>query len=241
MNIRIRALIMTAVFLLVPSSASAQQRGPELSLTGQPRSWLVQGEPYVVKGYRSIRLGMSVDAVKALLAKGRPESMPTLKDEVDPVARTRGLAIVVADLPPGPGPATISYVFGAASGRLIAINIYWLLEGNPSQQQRESLVAAGTTLASGFVGWQWPMLATARGHVLGPGVLVLYSGKDEAGGGVEVRLDGVAFEVESPQRAGAPPVGPVHRPAPAGPAQLRLSFVANVDTPDIQRIPAGSF
>lgn len=242
MKYPLHLLSIWSVLLLTPAITAAQSI--EFSMTGQPKSFVVESRPYVVEGYGAARLGMTVDEVKAVIAKDYPSALSTLKDEVDPLARTRGLAVVVPALAPvqSLGPATISYIFGATTQRLISINVYWLLDAKANKLQRENLVAGGTALASDFVGWDWPILTAAKGHVTGPGVLILFACKDAAGGGVEVRLDGVAFDVEREQGPqGTPAVKPQYRPAPAGPAQLRLSFVANVDMPDIYRIPSGAF
>jgi hypothetical protein len=74
-----------------------------------------------------------------------------------------------------------------------------------------------------------------------PGSVILFSGKDAKGGGVEVRVDGVALDAEQPRDAAGNAVPPQHQDAPEGPSRLRLAFVASVDKPDIYRIPAGAF
>lgn len=230
--------VFAGLFMLTGFNASAQNIS--LSLTGQPTSWLIEGEPYEVKGYGNARLGMTADEVMSVIRKDYPAALPTLKDEADSLTRVRSLLIVLPGLAPGPGKATINYVFGVTTHRLIAINIYWLIEGNTTSEQRSSLMTAATEIASGFVGWQWPPLQVARGHVIGPGVLILFSGKDEAGGGVELRLEGVDFDVERPTQ-GPIALAPERRIALPGPAQLRLSVVASVDKPDIFRISPGAF
>ncbi len=232
------ALLLASLWIL-PGRAMGQ--APALSLTGQPSSYVLQGAFYKAKGYGKARFGMSVEQVKAIIAAEFPGAIATLKDQVDPVDRTRGLAIVVPSLPPSPGTATISYVFGATSHRLITVTVSWELDGNPSDDDRQRLVQAGTVLTAGLVGYMWPPLATVRGQVPGAGALILFSGKDEAGGGVEIRLDGMALDIERPADAAGKRVPPIHQAAPSGPARLRISYVANVDRPDIYRIPAGAF
>jgi len=220
-------------------NADAQVKAPEQSLTAQPHTYAIEGKSYLVNGYGRARFGMSAEEVKSILATDYPGSLKTLKDATDPLQRSHALGIVVPDLAPGPGLATITYVFGATNSRLIAVNIYWLFTGVATPDQQSQLTTAATVLASGFVGYQWPVFNTMRGLVLAPGVLLVFSGKDEAGGGVEVRLNGVAFDVETnASPAPAAPLPPQHRTTPPGPAQLRLSFVASVDKPDIYNGPA---
>lgn len=229
---------LLACALAWPAAAfGAGANGVEISLTGQPRSWDVQGVPFESTGFRGARWGMTMAEVKAVIAASMPDALAGAKVQVDPVARTTALAVTVPTLAPGPGPAQISYVFGAASKRLVAVHQTWTISGNPDAVQRAALLRSATALASGLVGYQWPDFATTRGRVTAPGEVILFAGRDFHGGGVEIRVGGVALDVELP---GA--VRKVeHRAAPAGPAHLRKSLVASIDHPDIYTIPPGAF
>lgn len=230
---------------LIPLAAQARP-AVGISFTGQPTSFLVQSEPYVVQGFGRARLGMSMDEVKASIAADYPQVLSTKEDD-DAVDRTRSMAILVPALAPAPGRATISFVFGHRSQRLAAINIAWVLEGEPSDAQRDALLAAGTQLTGALVGYQWNVGSFIRGHVPAPGTLVMFSGQDAQGGGVEVRLDGVALAMEqrvdnSEASGGAASARAALRvPAPKGAARLRYSLVAQVDRPDVYRPAPGSF
>jgi hypothetical protein len=222
---------------VTPAAANAAPAAPDISLTGQPRSWLVQGSAWRSTGYDGALWGMSVEQVKALIGAAHPAALATLKETADPLTRTLGLALVLPAQESAPAPVTLSYVFGASSRGLIAVHRVWQLDGDPSQEQRAALLQAGTALASGFAGYRWPPLSNTRGMVPAPGALILFSGRDEAGGGVEIRLDGVSYDVEVRGQPGQTE----HRAAPPGPAALRQSFVASIDHPDIYRIPDGAF
>jgi len=234
------ALMLVLSMSSLPIATHAQP-AVGISFTGQPTSFLVASEPYVVKGFGRARLGMSFDEVKASIAADYPRAAAA-KEEVDAVDRTRAIAILVPALAPGPGRATISYVFGHQSQRLAAINIAWVLEGEPTAAQRDALMAAGTKLTGELVGHQWTVGSFIRGHVPGPGTLVMFSGRDAQGGGVEVRLDGVALAME--QRIASPDAAaraPVWAPAPGGAARLRYSLVSQLERPDVYRPAPGSF
>ena len=219
------------------AAVCADANGDEISLTGQPRSWDVQGVPFENPGFQGARWGMSMDEVKAVIAAAMPDALATAKVQVDAAARTTALAVTVPALAPGPGPAEVSYVFGAASKRLIAVHQTWTLPGNPDDAQRAALLRAATTLASDLVGYQWPDFATTRGRVTAPGEVIVFAGRDFKGGGVEIRVGGVPLDVELPGAVRKV----AHRPAPSGPAHLRKSLVANIDHPDIYTIPPGAF
>ncbi|MCD2511829.1 hypothetical protein [Comamonas endophytica] len=233
-------LMLTLSMSSLPLATHAQP-AVGISFSGQPTSFLVQSEPYAVQGFGRARLGMSMDEVKASIAADYPQVISTREDD-NAVDRTRSMAILVPALAPAPGRATISFVFGHRSQRLAAINIAWVLEGEPSAAQREALLAAGTQLTSGLVGYQWDVGSFIRGHVPAPGTLIMFSGRDAQGGGAEVRLDGVALDME--QRiasAGAPARPAVKVPAPGGAARLRYSLVSQVERPDVYRLVPGSF
>ena len=213
---------------------------PEVTLTGQPQRFPLHGKPYETQGFGNVRFGMTMAEVKARIAADYPNAT-SVTEGSDPVEGTTNLTVVLPELAPGPGPATINYIFGASSRKLVTIHVFWLLEGNPDDEARRRLLDVGTLLVSGLVGFDWEPLSVARGHVLGPGSVVLFAARDVRGGGVEIRLDGVAFDVERPRDAQGNRQPPEHRPAPPGPARLRVSFAANVAEPDIYRLPAGTF
>jgi hypothetical protein len=196
----------------------------ELSLTGQPRSWRVKEHAYRCKGYGRARWGMEVDVVTAIIAAEHPQQLDTLQRGIDTLSGDFLLELAVPALAPGPGPARIRYVFAAATGRLVEIHLHWVSGGDPSQEQRLPLVQAAARLAGELMAYRWTGLHTTRGAVRGPGALLLFAGRDEDGGKVEISLDGVAFDVERPETPGRPE----HRPAPPGPAALRASFLAGM-------------
>jgi hypothetical protein len=227
--------------LLQATPLSAQQPPPvQLSLTGQPTSWIVHGRPMEIQGFNNARFGMTVAQVRAVIAADHAAAMPTLK-EATTADGGRALSIAV---PSGPADAigaqrTISYVFGA-NGRLLAVNASWLADGNATEAQRQGLLELGTALVTEMVGYEWPMLATARGHVIAPNTLILLAGQDERGAGVEIRLDGIALDVMPPDGAPASAAA-LHQPAPAGPARLRVALVANAEQPGTPTVAPGTF
>jgi len=231
-------LAMIFAVTLLNTSASAQTQTVDIPSRAPSPGQATLPQAYRAEGYGRARFGMSVDEVKALAATDYPGAAQALKDETDPLARTRTLTLDIPALTPGPGAAAISYVFGASSHRLIAVNVIWLVSGKASKAQQVQLIHAAAKLASGFVAYQWPLFGTTYGKVLFPGVSVVFAGHDNAGGGVEVRLEGVAAATSSDNASVS---NPAHKALPPGPASLRLTLVANSDHPDIYRIPAGAF
>ncbi|MYM65748.1 hypothetical protein GTP45_02730 [Pseudoduganella sp. FT55W] len=206
----------------LPAPAARRARRPllELSLTGQPRSWQVREHRYRCLGYGRARWGMELAMVADIIAREHPKAV--LRHEVDPLSGEQRLELLLPALPPGPCAARLHYVFDAAHGRLCEVHLHWVGCGDPSQEERLQLVQAATRLAGDLMSYRWSGLTTLRGAVRGPGALLLFSGRDEEGATVEISLDGVAFDVERPGTPGRPE----HRPAPRGPAALRLSYKA---------------
>ncbi|MRW91501.1 hypothetical protein GJ699_16025 [Duganella sp. FT80W] len=194
----------------------------ELSLTGQPRSWQVREQRYRCQGYGRARWGMDMAAVMTVIAREHPKAQAGMRHEFDRLSGEEWFELDLPALPPGPGPARLRYVFDAEYGRLCEVHLHWISGGDPSQEQRLPLVQAATRLAGDLMSYRWSGLTTLRGAVRGHGALLLFSGRDEDGATVEISLDGVAFDVERPDQPGRPE----HRPAPRGPAALRLSYLA---------------
>ena len=194
----------------------------ELSLTGQPRSWQVREHRYRCNGYGRARWGMDMAAVMEVIAREHPKAQASLRHEFDRVSGEQWLELSVPALPPGPGAARLRYLFDAEHGMLAEVQLHWISGGDPSQEQRLPLIQAATRLAGELMSYRWSGLSTLRGAVRGPGALLLFSGRDEEGASVDISLDGIAFDVERPSTPGQPE----HRPAPRGPAALRLSYRA---------------
>jgi hypothetical protein len=221
-------------FALLFSSMSATAQQVLLSSTAQPQSFEVRLEPYVVTGFGAVRFGMMPDEVKRVIGREFPGA--ELREEFDPVQRTPVLNLVLPALAPAEGvpplgPVTLNYVFGHASGRLMAINLDWIV----TDAEHDALVAAGGVYTASVAGYQWQPIHNARGHVTGASSVVLFAGRDMANAGLEVRLDGVPLEVLHPD-------GSVERrAAPGGGARLHIGLAQQPDRPDIYRLPDGTF
>ena len=183
-----------------------------------------------VVGFRSAHFGMDAAQVRSAIAKDFkpvPDSMSMLKN---PAENTQVLVLRVAELEPGPGPASISYIFGAKSNRLMHVNVVWKTGETPSNEARNKIAAAGMQLTNYFQSLSWKPGASALGLPNGANGVVLFVGSDPNNAGVEVRVSGVATY-------GAGSVAT----KPEGAAQLILSYVADIKNPDIATIKPGAF
>ena len=184
---------------------------------------------FEVKGFRSAAFGMTPTQVRAAIAADFGAAKTT--DTANPAEGTTAIQAVLPKLDPGPGPVTLTYIFGATSRRLSNVNVVWSLGGNPAPDERERLVTAAIQLASYFQ--SQPAPKASRGVTpVGPNSLVMFSAVDAKGAAVEISASGIRYQAGS---TAAPP------PEPTGPALLRISYVANAANPDIIQIKPGAF
>ncbi len=183
-----------------------------------------------VSGWRTARFGMSEAQVRQAIARDFNVAPSAIVTQDNPAERTRVLSAILPALEPGPGAATVSYILGASSKRLVHVNVAW--QAGAGAAERDRLAAAGILLARNFRERDWRPQAAVAGVREAPGVLVLFAGVDAKGSGVELRLSGVPI---------VGPDGTADLVAPAGTAELRLSYAANVARPDIVRLREGAF
>lgn len=186
-----------------------------------------------IKGFRSAAFGMTPAQVKAAATADFGASAK-IQDGANPADGTQFVLVQVDHLDPGPGPAQIGYVFGAASKTLSYINVVWSTDATPTDAQRSAMALAGEQLAAYFRQGPAPAKASQGIVPLGDNALVLYAATDKKDAGVQVMVDGIAFQRNDGDK-------PVSSPAPKGPASLRVSYAQNAEKPDVKTLKPGSF
>lgn len=172
-----------------------------------------------IRGFRSAVFGMDRGQVLAAIAKDFQIPADQVQAAVTPLDRTTVLTATVPALEPGPGPAKVSYVLGAGSRRLVRVAVIWET-AQPSE--RAALIDDGRILVNYFKAQTWEKDATEDRAPLEAGGLSLFSGQDPDGAAVEVAVQGT-------EGAAAPP------------AALTVTYIQDVDHPDIYRLPEGAF
>jgi hypothetical protein len=191
---------------------------------------------YTVTGFRGANFGMTKEAVKAAAAKEFGIDPAKFTQGQNEVEKTTSLTIAVPTLAPGPGPARLTYVFGATQQTLMHVAISWVTEAKPTDAQRRGVVTAGLQLVNYFRDYAWADGRIAVGVPSGPNSIVLFSATDANDGGVQVAADGIRFD-----RSSSGGATEQSSPAPTGPAALTLTYTAKSKSPDIYRLPAGKF
>jgi hypothetical protein len=187
---------------------------------------------YEVTGFRSARFGMTQAEARAAIAKDFGDAAK-ITETANPIEGTHALQAAVPSLPPGPGAATVTYIFGASSKTLAHVNVVWVQDGEPTKEQRDAVVAAAVQLTDYFQTLPAAPKATAGVTPTGPNSLLMYAAVDKKGGGVEIDAEGISYQSNDKTTAA--------QPAPKGPALLRISYLANVLNPDVYKVKPGSF
>jgi hypothetical protein len=211
--------------------ATAQTAAAEPQAAPKAPSASVAGKVYEVKGLRGATWGMTRDEVLADIKKDFGAGLTEVKTLDNPADGTSALAATVSKLAPGPGPATITYIFGKTSKQLMHVNVVWLVPGDVTVMQRDELLRSGLKLVDYFKGYSWANHLAVGGVPVGPTSVVMFFAKDAAGGMLEVRADGVPFK-----RAD----GAMSQPK-SGPARLRISYGQTATSADTAKIAPGLF
>jgi hypothetical protein len=173
-------------------------------------------QDFRIKGFRGAVFGMNEGQVMAAIAKDFQVPPERVERSVTPLERTTVLTVRLDALEPGPGPAKVAYVLGAGSRRLVRIAVIW--EPNDAAD-RAALPDDGVILVNYFKGQAWEKDATSGPAPLDANAQSLFSGEDPDGAAVEVALQG----------------------ASSNPSALAVTYIQDVDHPDIYRLPDGAF
>lgn len=190
-------------------------------------------QPYEVTGFRGAHFGMSEQELRAAVTKDFALKPTDITSAANPVEGTTVLTVKVAALDPGPGPASVAYILGHASKKLIQINVVWG-DQNAAGSDVSAVVAAGERLARYFAGYTWSKETTRSGIPVGPNTVALFSGEDGKTGAVRLILDGVKYQVQKDGKDAT-------SPEPKGPPRIVINYIANRDAPDVATIPKGQF
>jgi hypothetical protein len=186
---------------------------------------------YAISGFRSAQFGMTEDQVKAAISHDFGIQAGKVSTETNPLERTTAL-IIKTSLPPGPGQATISYIFGASTHRLMHVNVIWATNATPSAADRQSIATAGLQLATYFRTQPWDPKTQVKAG-LTQGGLLMFDAADAKGGTVQVEADGIPLSRQVN--------GKTESNKPTGAAVLRVSYAQDIAHPDVFAIQPGAF
>jgi hypothetical protein len=233
MRTRTFVVIATGAALCAPVAALAASPRTEAPAAAAASALPKPDKAYVISGFRSARFGMNEAQVRSAIGKdfGRAAKIEKAANAAE---GTTAMQASLAALDPGPGPAKVTYIFGATSKELIHINVVWASNDQPTHAVRQAMMQAGLELLAYFKTHIGKPKAAAAGLPNGPNTLVLYVAVDESGASVELSLDGIAFEHKVDGKT-------VSSPPADGPVSLAVSYARNVLQPDIKTIARGAY
>jgi hypothetical protein len=220
-----RRVVLVAGFLLTGWAAQAQDQ-PKQQPQDQPK--------YEVTGFRDARFGMTEADVRAAVKKSLAVKDADIKTGANPTEGTTLLIVRVDSLDPGPGPATITYIFGNKSKKLIQVNVVWGEDAPNNSSDANAIIGAGTRLERYFQGFSWRKDTTRTGVPVGENTVVLFAGEDEKKGAVRLVVDGIKYQMN---REG----NQTTSPDPKGAPKLVINYIGDRENPDVAKIEPGKF
>ncbi|HZP74738.1 MAG TPA: hypothetical protein VFB45_01215 [Pseudolabrys sp.] len=222
------AAAIIAAALATPSDAVSQANKKEPAAAPAPAGApsLASTTAAQVEGFRSARFGMNEADVKTAIMKDFNVKADAIHEQANPGERTKALLVRVPDLLPGGGTAEVSYVFGYQSKKLIQVSASWS-KASDEKMTPEQLFSNSSILRAHFMGEGFKPDTVATNMPVNGGVL-MFRGSDAKDRSAILILQGTFTEGENKQRI-------------LTPTGLLLFYVADAKTPDIYKLPPGSF
>jgi hypothetical protein len=164
--------------------------------------------------------------VKNAIAKDFSLKSDAINTTTNPSEQTKILTIKAPEVLPGGGMAEVSYVFGFKSKTLIQVGVAWS-KAIDDKMTPEQLFSNSTMLRTHFLSAGYKPDTVATNMPINGGVL-MFRGSDVKDRTTMLILQGTFAQGEKDQRI-------------LTPNALVLFYVADAKSPDVYRLPAGSF
>ena len=222
-----------------PSAASAPRQSPPPAVAAPPP--VITAAPPAVQppsksvpapaediagGFRSARFGMSEAEVRQAIAHDFATKPEDIRADANPAELTRALTVVVPDLIDGGGKASVAYVFGYKTQKLIQVGITWSSAIDDTVKPDRLFINANILREHFLAGGYRPDSITTNAPIAGG--LLMFRGSDAKGHTTALLLQGTFRSGENNQRV-------------LTPTGLLLYYVVDPKDPDVFKLPAGSF
>lgn len=192
-----------------PATAAAASNGP------------------AIDGFRTAKFGMSEAQVRSAASADFKLPAASITATQNQLQRTSVLSVQVPNLVPQGGIATVSYVFGYQSHKLIQVNIIWSPEIDPKTTPT-MLYQNGETLQQYFAGEGFPA-NRSTGNIATPNGVLLFRATDSTGNAVLLILSGTLTKNQKDNTTAL------------NPTTLTLAYAADAMHPDVFQLTKGSF
>jgi hypothetical protein len=215
-------------FFLVTFSATGSVAQAQAPLKVSKAAELSTKKWEVIDGFRSAKFGMDGKQVLRAIAKDFKISKSRVERKVHPVAGTTALILHLPRLMDIGGPANIVYILGYKSKTLVQINILWG-EGVTKKFDQQDVTNAAKLLRKHFVKKRYKKDGYLLNWKLEDGTIVMFRGKDKKDRMISLLMP------SSKVKKGKDKIGASKY------VSLKLSYILDVDKPDIQEITKGKF
>lgn len=181
-----------------------------------------------ITGFRGATFGMSENEVRHAIESGFNLPASAISAGYNAIQHTDVLTVTVPNLVPGGGTASVSYVFGYQTHKLIEVNVFWSPQID-SKITAQTLYQNGETLQQYFAGEGFPPDRT-NGNVATQNGILLFSARDPSNNAVLLILSGtMTKDPKDPAKTAL------------NPTALTLEYAENPAHPDIFQLSKGSF
>ena len=201
----------------VPAPAAAPAAVPAAPAAAEPE------EKAEIKGFRSAVWGMTEAQVRDAIRKDFGAVRVTA--EQNPGDLTTLVWVNVDNLLPGSGIGRVTYVLGHTSKKLMQVSVTWGGIVNPGMKP-DSAVSVANLLRGHFTTMGFKPETVVQNAKVQDGVIVVFRGFDYENRMILLVLN------ELTKQEGGPPTAPV---------MLQLSYVQNIQNPDVFKVNRGQF
>lgn len=181
-----------------------------------------------ITGFRGANFGMTEAQVRSAIESDFKLPAAAISAGENVAQRTDVLIATVPNLIPGGGKATIAYIFGYQSHKLMQITVVWSSQIDSTVTPR-TLQLNGVTLQQYFAAEGFPPQRT-EGNLATPNGELLFRATDPAGNVVGLLISGTIAKQSASTKTPA-----------FVPAELTLTYASNAQHPDIFQLQKGSF
>ena len=185
-----------------------------------------QPDAPIVTGFRSAKFGAAEADVVAAITADFGIAKEKIRREDNPAELTHALIITVPDLLEGGGTADVAYVFGYKTKTLIQIGLTWS-KATDDKMTPERLFSNANILRAHFLGAGYQPESIATNAVVNGG-LMMFRGNDSKEHTTVLVLQGAFRAGEGNQRV-------------LTPSGLVVYYIADSKSPDIFKLPTGTF